>query len=131
MNVRVKEKYLISQLELHDLDSLVVPPFSSFLVKLGTVASLLPPFLKFGHQNFPFCSIDLEVHVPLLNSPESFVFKFYGNMTGLPVDLLIWCHTDRCFEDRSVCPHSFTKLAVPASAHSIHRLLKDILDLLV
>jgi hypothetical protein len=29
---RVKEQYIISQLELLDLDSLVVPPFCSFLI---------------------------------------------------------------------------------------------------
>jgi hypothetical protein len=50
------------------------------------VISLLPPFLKFGNLNFSFCFSRLEVHVPLLNSLESFVFKFYGKMTGLPVD---------------------------------------------
>jgi hypothetical protein len=86
MNARVKEKHLISQLELLDLDSLVVPPFSFFLVQLGTMVSLFPPFLKFDDLNFPFCSGHLEVHVPLLHSPESFVFKFHRKMTGLPVD---------------------------------------------
>jgi hypothetical protein len=32
MNMRVKEKWLISWLELLDLDSLVVPPFGSFFI---------------------------------------------------------------------------------------------------
>jgi hypothetical protein len=32
MNVRVKEKYLISWLELLDLDWLVVPSFGSFFI---------------------------------------------------------------------------------------------------
>jgi hypothetical protein len=32
MNVRVKEKYLISRLELLDLDLLVVSSFGSFLI---------------------------------------------------------------------------------------------------
>jgi hypothetical protein len=69
MNARVKEKYLISQLELLDLDLLVVLPFCYFLVQLGTVVSLFPQCLKFGNLNFPFGSGHLEVHVPLLDSP--------------------------------------------------------------
>jgi hypothetical protein len=32
MNARVKEKYLISRLELLDLDSLVVPSIGSFFI---------------------------------------------------------------------------------------------------
>jgi hypothetical protein len=86
MNVRVKEKYLISRLELLNLDSLVVPSFVSFFIQLGTVVSLFPPFLKFGNLNFPFCSSFLEVHVPLFDGPESFVFKFYGKVTSLLVE---------------------------------------------
>jgi hypothetical protein len=65
---------------------LVVPSFGSFLLWLGTVVSILPPFLKFSNLNFPFCSGLLEVYVPLLNSLESFVFKFCRKMTSLPVD---------------------------------------------
>jgi hypothetical protein len=95
------------------------------------VVCLLPPFLKFSNLNFPFCFSRLEVHVPLLNSPKSFVFKFYGKMTCLPIDYLIWCHTDRCFEGHLVCPQSFIEIALPASAYLIYHLLKDILDLLV
>jgi hypothetical protein len=86
MNTRVKEKYLICRLEWLDLDSLVMPPFCSFLVQLGIVVSIFPPFLKFGNLNFPFDFGHLEVHVPLLDSPESFVSKFHSKMTGLPVD---------------------------------------------
>jgi hypothetical protein len=86
MNMRVKQKYLISRLELLDLDSLVVPPFCSFLVQHGTVVSLFLPFRKFDNMNFPFGFGFLEVHVPLLDSLESFVFKFHGKITGLPVD---------------------------------------------
>jgi hypothetical protein len=52
---------------------------------LGTMVSLFPPFLKFGNLNFPFCSDRLEVHVPLFDGPESFVFKFYRKVTSLPV----------------------------------------------
>jgi hypothetical protein len=85
MNARVREKYLISQLELLGLDSLVVPSFGSFFIQLGTVVILFPPFLKFGNLNFCFCSGHLEVHVPLFDGPESFVFKFYGKVTSLPV----------------------------------------------
>jgi hypothetical protein len=76
----------MSWLELPVLDSLVVPPFCSFLLQLGTVVSLFPPFLKFDNLNFSFGFGRLEVHVPLLDRPESFVFKFHGKMTGLPVD---------------------------------------------
>jgi hypothetical protein len=86
MNTRVIKKYLIPRLELLDLDSLVVPPFGFFLVYLGTVVSLLPPFLKFGNLNFSFCSSCLEVHVPIFDGPESFVFKFYGKVISLPID---------------------------------------------
>jgi hypothetical protein len=68
-NARVKEKFLISRLELLDLDSLVVPSFCYFHVQLGTVVSLFPSFLKFGNLNFPFGFDRLEVHVPLLDSP--------------------------------------------------------------
>jgi hypothetical protein len=39
MNMRVKEKYLISQLELLGLDSLVVPSSDSFFIYLITVVS--------------------------------------------------------------------------------------------
>jgi hypothetical protein len=39
MNTRVKEKYLISQLELLGLDTLVVPPFASFFIELAIVVS--------------------------------------------------------------------------------------------
>jgi hypothetical protein len=78
MNMRVKEKYLISWLEWLGLDSLVVPSFGSFFIWLGTVVSLFPPFLKFGKLNFPFCSGHLEVYVPLFDSLESFLFKFTG-----------------------------------------------------
>jgi hypothetical protein len=85
MNMRVKEQYLISRLELLGLDSLVVSSFGSFFILLDTVVSLFPPFLKFGNLNFPFCSDRLEVHVPLFDGPESFVFKFYGKVTSLPV----------------------------------------------
>jgi hypothetical protein len=85
MNMRVKEKYLISQLELLGLDSLVVPSSDSFFIYLITVVSHFPPLLKFGNLNFPFCSSRLEVHVPLFDSPESFVFKFYGKVTSLLV----------------------------------------------
>jgi hypothetical protein len=81
MNARVKEKYLISRLELLDHDSLAVPPFWSFLLQLGTVVSLLTPFLQFGNLNFP-CGFDrLEVHVPLLDSPTYSTttnFNFYS-----------------------------------------------------
>jgi hypothetical protein len=74
----------MSRLELLDLDSLVMPPFCSLLVQLGTVVSLFPLFLKFSNLNFLFGFGHLGVHVPLLDSLESFVFKFYGKMTGLP-----------------------------------------------
>jgi hypothetical protein len=40
-------------------------------------------------------------------------------------------HADRRFVSRSVCPQSITELALLASTHLIHYLLKDILDLLV
>jgi hypothetical protein len=84
--MRVKDMYLISRLELLGLDSLIVPSFGSFFIQLGTVVSLFPPFLKFGNLNFPFCSGRLEIHVPLFDGTESFVFKFYGKVTSLPVD---------------------------------------------
>jgi hypothetical protein len=86
MNLKAKEKYLISWLELLDLDSLIMPSFGSFLVLLGTVVSLLPPFLKFSDLNLPFCSGCLEVHVTLFDGLESFVFKFYGKVTSLPIE---------------------------------------------
>jgi hypothetical protein len=86
MNVRVKKKYLLSQLELLGLDSLVVPSSGSFFIELGTVVSLFPPFLKFGNLNFTFWSGRLEVHVALFDDPKSLVFKFYGKVTSLPVD---------------------------------------------
>jgi hypothetical protein len=95
------------------------------------VISLFPPFLKFGNLNFPFCSSRLNVHVPLFDGPESFMFKFYGNVTNLPVDKLIRRYAERCFVGRSICPHSFAELALPTPAHLIHCLLKDIIDLLV
>jgi hypothetical protein len=38
---------------------------------------------------------------------------------------------DRRFEGLSVCLQSFIELALPVSVHLIHRLLKDIIDLLV
>jgi hypothetical protein len=44
MNMRVKEKYLTSQLELLGLDSLVVPSFGSFFIGLDTSVSLFLPF---------------------------------------------------------------------------------------
>jgi hypothetical protein len=84
--VRVKDKYLISRLELLGLDSLIVPSFDSFFIQLGTMVSLFPPFLKFGNLNFSFCSGHLEVHVPLFDGTESFVFKFHGKVTSLPID---------------------------------------------
>jgi hypothetical protein len=86
MNARVKEKYLISRLELLSLDSLVVSSFGSFFIWLGTVVSVFPLFFKFGNLNFLFCSGRLEAHVPLFDSLESFVFKFYGKVTSLLVD---------------------------------------------
>jgi hypothetical protein len=85
MNAGVKEKYLISRLELLDLDSLIVPSFGSFFILLSTVVSLFPLFLQFGNPNFPFCSGHLEVHVPLFDDLERFVFKFYGKVTNLPI----------------------------------------------
>jgi hypothetical protein len=84
--VRVKENYLISELELLDLDSLVVPSFGSFFIYLDTVVRLFPPFLKLGNLKFHFCFGCLEVHVPLFDGLESFVFMFYGKVTSLPVD---------------------------------------------
>jgi hypothetical protein len=84
--VRVKEKYLISRLELLDLDLLVVLSFGSFFIWLDTLVSLFPPFLKFSNLNFHFCSGRLEVHAPLFDGPESFVLKFYGKVISLPVD---------------------------------------------
>jgi hypothetical protein len=48
MNVIVKEQFLISRLELLDLDSLIVPSLCSLLVGLGDVVSLLPPFIQFS-----------------------------------------------------------------------------------
>jgi hypothetical protein len=86
MNVGVRDKYLISQFEVLNFDPLVIASLGSFLVQLGTVVVLLPPFLKLSNLDFPFCAGFLEVYVPLLYSPESFVFKFYGKMTSLPVD---------------------------------------------
>jgi hypothetical protein len=84
--MRVKEKYLISRLELFDLDSLVVPSFGYFFIYLGTVVSLFPTLLKFDNLNFPFYSGCLEVHVPLFDSLKSLVFKFYGKVISLPID---------------------------------------------
>jgi hypothetical protein len=95
------------------------------------VVSLFPLFLKFGNLNFPLCSSHLEVHVPLFDGPESLVFKIYGKVTSLLVDLLIRRHADRRFVCCLICPQSFTELAPPASAHLIHCLLEDIFDLLV
>jgi hypothetical protein len=83
--MRVKEKYLISRPELLDLDSLVVLSIDFFYIYFGTVVSLFPPFLKFGNLNFPFCSGRLEVQAPLFDGLESFVFKFYGKVTSLPI----------------------------------------------
>jgi hypothetical protein len=84
--MRVKGKYLIFRLELLSLDSLVVPSFGSFFIYLGTVVSLFPLFLNFSNLNFSFCSGRLEVHVPLFDGLEKFVFKFYGKVTSLPID---------------------------------------------
>jgi hypothetical protein len=50
------------------------------------MVSLFPPFLKFSNLDFPFYSGHFEVHVPLFDDLESLVFKFYGKVTGLPVD---------------------------------------------
>ena len=46
MNARVKKEYLISRLELLDVNSLVMPSFRSLLVELGAVVGLLPPFIQ-------------------------------------------------------------------------------------
>jgi hypothetical protein len=86
MNARLKEKYLISRLKLLNIDSLVMSSFGYFFISLGIMVSLFPPFLKFGNLNFYFCSGRLEVHVPLFDGPESFVFKFYWKVISLHVD---------------------------------------------
>jgi hypothetical protein len=94
------------------------------------VVSLFPPFLKFGTLNFPFCSGRLVV-IPLFDDPKSFVFKFYGKVTSLPIDKQTRRHANRHFVSPSVPPQSLTEPAPLASAHLIHCLLKDILDLLI
>jgi hypothetical protein len=48
MNARVKEQYLISRLEVLDLDPLIMPSLCPLLVELGAVVSLLPPFIQFS-----------------------------------------------------------------------------------
>jgi len=55
MNAGVKEEYLVSRIEMLDLDSLIVPSFRLLLVELGAVVGLLPPFIQ-------FCQLDLSFY---------------------------------------------------------------------
>ena len=48
MNARVEKEYLISSLEMLDLDPLVVQSFCMLLVELGDVVGLFPPFIQFS-----------------------------------------------------------------------------------
>jgi hypothetical protein len=108
MNARVKEKYLISWLELLYLDSLVVPYFGSFFILLGIVVSLFPPFLKFCNLNFLFCSGHLEVHVPLFDDLEKLCVQ------------VLWegDKSSRRLADKASCQSAFCKpFGMPTKLH--------------
>jgi len=45
-NTGVEKEYLVSRLELFDLDTLVMPSFCSLFVKFQAMVGLLPPFIQ-------------------------------------------------------------------------------------
>jgi hypothetical protein len=53
-NVRLKKEYLISRLEMFDLDTLIMPSFCAFLVEFRAV--VLPPFIQFSELDLSFDS---------------------------------------------------------------------------
>ena len=47
-NTGVEKEYLVSHLELFDLDTLVMPSLCSLFVELRAMVGLLPPFIQFS-----------------------------------------------------------------------------------
>ena len=47
-NTGVEKEYLVSRLELFDLDTLIMPSFCSLFVEFRVVVGLLPPFIQFS-----------------------------------------------------------------------------------